>query len=111
MKSKISEKRIYDVLKDMRLPANFKGYKYIKDAIIMIENDNQIKIGKIYSTIAEKYSASSYSTERAIRHSIEYIFEFDDTPNIIKNIFGDGINKKPKNSEFLFTVTEYLKTH
>lgn len=110
----VDEKKIYDVLKDMGLPSNLKGYSYIKSAIWIIINNNQIKIGKLYSQISEQFVTKPASVERNIRHAIEYIFDFDvdEMSDTVKDIFGGKLlSKKPKNSEFLFTLAEYVKTH
>lgn len=112
MKIKVlNEAKIYDTLKELGVPANFKGYKYIKDSIWSISNsDGRIKMGVLYHDIADKYSTTPAAVERGIRHSIEYIFNSAELPNIIKNIFGK-LDRKPRNGEFLFTIVEYLNTH
>ena len=106
----IDEATIYDILKDLGIPANFKGYKYIKDSIWIISNNRTTKMGELYKDIADKYSTTPAAVERGIRHSIEYIFNSTELPDIIKNIFGK-LDRKPRNGEFLFTIVEYLNTH
>lgn len=108
----IDEAKMYNLLKELGIPANFKGYKYIKDSICMISSNSRIKMGALYSEIADKYSTTPSAVERCIRHSIENIFNSSELPDILKDIFGNrSFDKKPRNGEFLFTISEYLRVH
>ena len=105
---------LFNITKEMSLPSNIKGSKYIRSAIKFIIENSDISITKeLYPKIAKIYNATPSSVERCIRHAIEYIFAIPDIPSYIKNIFGEGFlyDKKPTNSEFLFTVADYIKVN
>lgn len=68
------ESDVTDIIRDIGIPANIKGYQYIREGIIMAVNDvNMLNyITKLlYPSIAKKYKTTSSSVERAIRHAIE----------------------------------------
>ena len=60
------------------VPAHIKGYQYLREAIIMSVNDNEMlnSITKIlYPSIAKKFQTTSSRVERAIRHAIEDVYK------------------------------------
>lgn len=105
---------VTNMIHDVGVPANIKGYQYLRDAITMSINDinaiNQItKV--IYPEIAKKYSTTPSRVERAIRHSIEVAWGRGNQ-QIVESIFGYTIsaNKgKPTNSEFIAMIADKLR--
>ena len=104
---------INNIVRSLGLKAHNKGYRYIQDAIFMIVEDGTMinKITKkLYPTIARTYSTTPSKVERAIRHSIEILWQTGDF-SIINKVFGREVNlceKKPTNSEFLATLADYI---
>ena len=67
------EQRVTDIIKQIGVPAHLKGYYYVRDAILLvIENDEFLRgvATKLYPLVAEKYHASGSCVERNIRHCL-----------------------------------------
>lgn len=107
--------RVTNLIKQISIPANIKGYAYLREAIIYyMESEKPTKISmtkELYPTIAKKFQTTSTRVERAIRHAVEIAIDRGETKEIEK-IFGD-VEKyhkgKPSNSEVIATIAEYLK--
>ncbi len=120
--NKTDESRLYnniesdvtDIIRDIGIPANIKGYQYIREGIIMAVNDaNMLNyITKLlYPTIAKKYKTTSSSVERAIRHAIEVAWNRGQI-DVINEMFGYTVNAgkgKPTNSEFIALISDKLR--
>lgn len=65
---------IVDVLLEIGIPANVKGFTYIHDAMDLFDTDTYYSSGKIcslYAAIAKKRNTKPSSVERAIHHAFE----------------------------------------
>ena len=99
------ENDVTSIIHDVGVPAHIKGYQYLREAIIMSVNDNEMlnSITKIlYPSIAKKFQTTSSRVERAIRHAIEVAWNRG-RMDTIDELFGYTINAekgKPTNSEF-----------
>ena len=105
---------VTEIIRDIGIPANIKGYQYIREGIIMCVNDsnNLNYITKLlYPSIAKKYNTTSSSVERAIRHAIEVAFARGQI-DTINDMFGYTVNAfkgKPTNSEFIAMIADKLR--
>ncbi len=106
------ETKISITLKELGIPSNIKGYKYIKEGIVIYLNTNVESImNDIYGTISKKYNTKISGVESAIRHAVEISCIRGDL-NLINKLFGNSIdcNKaKPTNSDFIITLSEKIK--
>jgi two-component system response regulator (stage 0 sporulation protein A) len=108
------ESDVTDIIRDIGIPANIKGYQYIREGIIMAVNDaNMLNyITKLlYPSIAKKYKTTSSSVERAIRHAIEVAWSRGQI-DVINDMFGYTISAgkgKPTNSEFIALIADKLR--
>ncbi len=108
------ESDVTDIIRDIGIPANIKGYQYIREGIIMAVHDvNMLNyITKLlYPTIAKKYKTTSSSVERAIRHAIEVAWNRGQI-DTINELFGYTVNAgkgKPTNSEFIALIADKLR--
>ena len=108
------DEEIRETLKKMGMPANLNGYWYIQSAIRMcIEDTKKLKniMLQLYPTIAKEVGESKSRIERSMRHAIEVSWERRNK-EFSNRIFGDSVSKRkgrPTNSEYLATITEYLK--
>ena len=106
------ETKISITLKELGIPSNIKGYKYIKEGIVIYLNTNVESImNDIYGTISKKYNTKISRVESAIRHAVEISCIRGDL-NLINKLFGNSIdcNKaKPTNSDFIITLSEKIK--
>lgn len=108
------ERKVCSVLSEIGIMANLKGYKYIKSAVLLGYDDEDI-LGAItkslYPAISEEYNTSPTRVERAIRHAIELAWKNEDAVLAYEAMgFSNlGSEKRPTNSEFIHAVIEYLK--
>lgn len=109
------EKRISDVLIKLGVPANIRGYRFIREAIIIIlDNPDALHAvtKSIYPVISQKNSTTPSRVERAIRHAIEVSSARASSELYMKlfiPITRSNGKTKPTNSEFLATVAEYYR--
>lgn len=72
------EMEVTRIFHEMGVPAHFRGYGYLRDAIIIAIQEEDI-LGNItknlYPRIAEKYKSTASGVESAIRHTIEIGWE------------------------------------
>ena len=107
--------KIDDFLFYCRIGRRYKGYRYIKYAIDLInemEEDEIYLITKdIYPSIAKKFYTSTTVVESDIRTVVRHLF--NEQKDILKPIFGYIPNKCPSNAQFLdalaFTYREACK--
>ncbi len=109
-----AEKNIAWILNETGIMPNLKGFKYLKQAVIMcLENDSILEgVTKfLYPEIARINNTSNSRVERSIRHSIEVAWEKDSGISYYKIMgFTDHNNgKRPTNSEFIASVVDYIK--
>lgn len=108
------ETDVTKLILDMGVPAHIKGYQYLRTAIIMaIENNNVINaITKVlYPSVAKIHSTTPSRVERAIRHAIEVAWERGNI-DTLHSTFGYTISNargKPTNSEFVALLADKLR--
>ena len=108
------ETQITKIIHQIGVPAHIKGYQYLRTAIMMAIEDNNIinSVTKIlYPTVAQKYSTTSSRVERAIRHAIEVAWDRGDI-DTLNAYFGYTIQinrGKPTNSEFIAMIADNLR--
>lgn len=102
------------VLHELGIPSSIKGYTFIREAIALIYANDEMVISvtkDIYPLIAKNHNTMATRVARAIRHAIEVAWNRGDIDAIAK-YFGNSINidkSRPTNSEFMFTIADYLK--
>lgn len=110
------ERRVTNLFHEMGVPAHFRGYAYLRDAImIAIQEENDL-FGNItrslYPRIAEKYRTTASGVESAIRHTIEITWERGNQ-ELFQEIFSsDGRNRHrcfPTSSAFIAKVADRLR--
>ncbi len=108
------ETQITKIIHQIGVPAHIKGYQYLRTAIMMAIEDNNIinSVTKIlYPSVAQKYSTTSSRVERAIRHAIEVAWDRGDI-DTLNSYFGYTIQNnrgKPTNSEFIAMIADNLR--
>ncbi len=105
--------RISSILKSLGIPANVKGYAFLRESILIVLKDisslNSMK-DRIYTPIAEIYDTTLSRTERNIRHAIEMSASRAD-PEAYEFFFGysfDSEKGKPTNGEFISAVADKI---
>ncbi len=105
--------KISELLHNLGIPSHIRGYKYIRDGITMIYNNDAISLitKEIYPQVAYRYETTPSRVERAIRHAIEVSWARGDI-TLMEDLFGFSIScekSKPTNSEFLSTIADRLR--
>ncbi len=113
-KSKNLETDVTDIIHEIGVPAHIKGYQYLRDAIMMSVNDDEMlnSITKVlYPSIAKRHKTTPSRVERAIRHAIEVAWSRGKM-DTIDELFGYTVNNgkgKPTNSEFVALIADKIR--
>lgn len=105
---------VSEIMHQIGVPAHIKGYQYLREAIVLTINDDEMmnSVTKIlYPTVAKRYSTTSSRVERAIRHAIEVAWDRGDV-DVLNSYFGYTIQSergKPTNSEFIAMISDKLR--
>lgn len=108
------DQKISDFLHELGVPANIRGYLYLREAISMVTEEIQLLSGItkiLYPMIAEQHETTPSRVERAIRHAIEVAWSRGNI-DAINRLFGftvDHRRGKPTNSEFIAMVADRLR--
>lgn len=108
------EAQVTKIIHQIGVPAHIKGYQYLRTAILMTIDDNDIinSVTKIlYPSVAKKYQTTTSRVERAIRHAIEVAWDRGDV-DTLNSYFGYTIQNsrgKPTNSEFIAMIADNLR--
>lgn len=105
------EDMVTDMLRMIGVPAHIKGYRFLRDSIMMVIDDPTLinAVTKVlYPDIARDHSTTASRVERAIRHAIEVAWDRGDI-EILNFYFGSTVNSlrgKPTNSEFIAMLAD-----
>ena len=102
------ETKVTNILHEIGVPAHIKGYQYLRTAILMTIDNNDV-INSV--TIAKKCNTPPSRVERAIRHAIEVAWNRGKV-DAIDALFGYTVNNhkgKPTNSEFIALISDRLR--
>lgn len=105
---------ISDIMRQIGVPAHIKGYQYLRSAIKLSVNDDEMlsSVTKLlYPTVAKMYETTPSRVERAIRHAIEVAWDRGDV-DVLSSYFGYTIQSqrgKPTNSEFIAMISDKIK--
>ena len=108
------EMMITEIIHQIGVPAHIKGYKYLRDAIMLsVKNPDYINsVTKIlYPTVAKQNGTTSSTVERAIRHAIEVAWDRRDV-EVLNLYFGYTVQTcrgKPTNSEFVALIADKIR--
>lgn len=108
------ENDVTQMLHEIGIPAHIKGYQYLRDAIVMSVQDQEMlmSVTKIlYPTIAKKHQTTPSRVERAIRHAIEVAWSRGQM-DTINELFGYTVSTgkgKPTNSEFVALIADKIR--
>lgn len=106
---RIVEKTTAKMLLNLGFQVNFKGYRYLIDAILMISENPELVYkfnNTLYPAISEIHDVTPLSVERSIRHSIE--LTYDRNYRKFEEFFGYKL-QKPTNTEFISFCAEKIR--
>ena len=101
-------------LREIGIPANLKGYVYLRDAIILAltEGDMPASITHVvYPAIASRHNTTASRVERSMRHAIETAWTRSDI-NTLDDVFGhtvDAEKGRPTNSAFIARIADKIR--
>lgn len=107
------QEEIIHSLREINYPANLKGYNYMKTALETILNQPELIeyiTKELYPIVADVHHTTPSRVERALRHSIEVVYDRND-PMYLAEILGPSNYNKGKltNSEFLAVMAENIR--
>lgn len=109
------EEIITTLLHELGVPANIKGYKQLKEAILLVIEDEEYlhPITKnLYPAIAEKFGDTTTNVEKSMRNAIKKAFDRGNNNKILNVYFANTIDShkgKPTTSEFIAIVADKLR--
>ena len=107
---------VTDTIHQMGVPAHFKGYNYLRDAVLLVLQEETMLGGNLtkvlYPRIAGKYGTSTGGVEAAIRNAIITAWQ-NGNPEYISTIVGkSAISTKgrfPSNSLMIAKIADRLR--
>ncbi|HHY97986.1 MAG TPA: sporulation transcription factor Spo0A [Firmicutes bacterium] len=106
--------RVTESIHALGIPANIRGYQYIREAILMVIEDSGL-LGRVtkelYPRIAQKFNTTPPRVERAIRHAIEIAWSRGNI-ELLNSVFGHTVDQergKPTNSAFIARIADKLR--
>jgi len=111
---KKAERLATQMLLDMGVPAHLKGYRYVRAAVVMVEEDMRV-VGSVtkllYPELAKRYNTTDGKVERAIRNAIEVSWERGNR-STFERLFGycaESGQGRPTNSEYIAAVADAVR--
>lgn len=101
--------RIYSLLLNLGITANYAGFFYASRAVSMASSDMEsllLVTKRLYPEIAKHYHTSSKNVERNIRTVIN--IAWDNNPQLLSSLAKGSLPNKPTTSEFIAILTMSL---
>lgn len=108
------EALVTGILHDIGVPANMKGYQYLREAIILAAKDedkNNAILKNRYQEVADTFQTTAKSVGSAIQHAIEVAWDRGDL-DTLQGYFGYTVSNtkgKPTNSEFISIIADRIR--
>lgn len=108
------EKYVTKIMLDMGVPAHLRGYHYLREAIIISQDDMEAvsSVTKLlYPTVAKRFHTTDQKVERAIRNAIEVSWVRGNIKSF-EELFGystDSGKGRPTNSEYIARIADKVR--
>lgn len=102
------------LLHDMGMPANLRGYEYLREAVMQCVREPDTVRGittRLYPRVAAVFDTTPSRAERAMRNAIETAFSRGDIEKL-RDVFGYTIHPdkgRPTVSEFVALTADALR--
>jgi len=63
----MDKRKLENILDELQIKVNVKGYKYWIEAVEIKSNNKEIKMGALYNKIGKRHNATYSRVERALR--------------------------------------------
>ena len=109
-----AEAAITGLLHQVGVPAHFKGYIYLRDAVLMVVRENRMLGGsltkEIYPRLADKYGTTAGGVEAAIRNAIMAAWEHGNR-ELLRALTGIGTrdDRLPTNSLMIAKLADRVR--
>ena len=110
-----AEDAVTEIVRKLGIPANIKGYRYIRTAVMMCMEDPALiesVTGRLYPEIARQYKTTPTRVERALRHAITVAWDRaeGDESYISKRLRCriSFASDRPTNSELIALISDSL---
>lgn len=109
------ETHVTRLLHEMGIPPHFKGYRYLREAVLMVLRDDDILGGalttKLYPSLARKYGTTPGGVEAAIRNSVVASWESGNREFIARITGSAGTMRKtfPTNSVVIAKLADEVR--
>ncbi len=108
------DKEIYEIMKDLGVPAHLKGFAGIRECVSVVlgypEYVNSFT-RDVYGAAAVRLGSTASRVERAVRHAIDFVFQ-NTASEVLERYFGHTIctsSGKVTNKCFIVTIAEHIK--
>ena len=113
VKNTLLESTVTEVMFKLGIPANIKGYHYLRDALMLSATNLEYLHGitkLLYPTVATHFGSTPTRVERAIRHSIDVLWA-QGNADVIHTYFGQRptVRSKPTNSELIAVLADNIR--
>ncbi len=102
------------LIHDMGIPANIRGYTYLREAIILVIGEATLLNSvtkELYPRVADTFDTTAARVERAIRHAIEIAWTRGNI-ELLNGVFGYTVSSekgKPTNSAFIARIADKIR--
>lgn len=107
------EKKVTKVLHSLGLPAKFKGFHYLRLALLLVVQDNEklFSVSKIlYPQVGEQFGVSSRSVEHSIQTAIQCIWNSNCKEDLEEALgFSISDDGSPTNVEFISLLSDAIR--
>ena len=108
------EKQISRIFVDLGIPVHFRGYLYLREAVMMaVENPEAVNgiTKKMYPYIALRYNTTTHRVERSMRFAIEKAWS-NGKLDTLNRYFGFAVDErkgKPTNACFIAKIADQIR--
>ena len=109
-----ADQRVTRLLHTMGVPPHYKGFSYLKEALLMYSDDGYFAGGltkELYPTLAKKYHTTASGVEAAIRNAVVAAWENGNREFIRKLCEPYCRERMPTNSLIIAKVSEEGRAH
>ena len=103
------KKQISELLQGMGIAVRGKGYRYLREAIILAVEKPELLFSvtkKLYPAVADAVGATPVNVERAMRYAIQNAWDTGRFRDLGLFFTSGGKRQKPTNAEFISTIVE-----
>ena len=107
------EAQVTELLHKIGIPAHFKGYNYLRDAVMVVMEENGLIGGsltkELYPRLAEKYNTTPGGVEAAIRNAVITAWEHGNRAYLEELTGRTSKGRFPTNSLIIAKLADQLK--